>query len=141
MASGFDWSERGKNHWMEGPGLPPRVDPPLREVLRPSGPPRFELGIENQPEKIVIRVEGELDLLTAPKLSATLNGVIRSSTGSFVLDLRGVEFMDSAGLQILLNMRRRLMRASRTLSVICDGPVRQVIEFARLTETLRVTSD
>ena len=125
---------------MERPAEPPSVDPPLREVLRPSGPPRLELRIENQPEAIVIRVEGELDLLTAPKLSARLNGVIRASTGSIVLDLRNVEFMDSAGLQILMNIKRRLMRASRTLSVICDGPVRQVIEFARLTETLGVTS-
>jgi anti-sigma B factor antagonist len=116
------------------------ADPPLREVLRPSGPPRFELRIENQPDTIVVRVGGELDLLTAPKLSARLDGLIRASTSSIVLDLRDLEFMDSAGLQILLNIRRRLARTSRTLSVICDGAVRQVIEFARLTETLRVSS-
>lgn len=112
----------------------------MRDVLRPSGPPRLELWIDNQPEAIVVRVEGELDLLTAPKLSARLDGVIRASRTSVVLDLRNVEFMDSAGLQILLNIRRRLARNSRTLSVICDGAVRQVIEFARLTQTLRVTS-
>ena len=89
---------------------------------------------------MVIRVEGELDLLTAPKLAARLDGVIRASAMSVVLDLRDVEFMDSAGLQILLNIRRRLVRTSRSLSVICDGPVRQVIEFARLAGTLGVTA-
>jgi anti-sigma B factor antagonist len=125
---------------MERATKSPSADPPLREALRPSGPPRLELRIENQPDAVVVLVGGELDLLTAPKLSARLDGVIRASTNSIVLDLSDVEFMDSAGLQILLNIRRRLARTSRTLSVICDGAVRHVIEFARLTETLRVGS-
>jgi anti-sigma B factor antagonist len=99
------------------------------------------LRIEHQPREVVVRVEGELDILTTPKLAARLNGVIRASDTDVVLDLRSVEFIDSAGLQILLNIRRRLMSASRTLSVICaEGPVKELIEFTRLTEALRVTS-
>jgi anti-anti-sigma factor len=109
--------------------------------LRPSGPARFSLWIDHQPQQVVVRVDGELDILTTPKLAARLNGVIRASTADVVLDLRSVEFIDSAGLQILLNMRRRLLTASRMLSVICDdGPVKELIEFTRLTEALRVTS-
>lgn len=116
-------------------------DPPLREALRPSGPARFELGIDHRPNEVVVRVDGELDILTTPKLAARLNGVIRACDTDVVLDLRRLEFIDSAGLQILLNIRRRLMRGSRTLSVICDdGPVKEVIELTRLTEALRVTS-
>jgi len=89
----------------------------------------------------VAHVDGELDVLTAPKLAAQLNGVIRASDTDVVLDLRAVEFIDSAGLQILLNTRRRLLTSSCTLSVICDdGPVRRMIELTRLTDTLRVTT-
>ncbi len=89
----------------------------------------------------MVHVEGELDILTTPKLAGRLNGVIRASDTDVMLDLRNVEFIDSAGLQILLNLRRRLMSASRTLSVICgEGPVKELIEFTRLTEALRVTS-
>lgn len=88
-----------------------------------------------------MHVDGELDILTAPKLAARLNGVIRGSTTDVVLDLRDVQFVDSAGLQLLLHTRRRLLRASRSLSVICDdGPVRRMIELGRLTETLGVIS-
>jgi anti-sigma B factor antagonist len=112
---------------------------PLREALRPSGPARIQLRIDNRPDAVVVGVEGELDILTAPRLAARLNGVIRASAADVVLDLRNVEFMDSAGLQILLNTRRRLLRDSRTLSVMYDdGPVKQVIELARLGDTLRV---
>jgi anti-sigma B factor antagonist len=119
--------------------VPP--EEPLREALRPSGPPRFGLSVDHQPGAVVVRVDGELDLLTVPKLAASLNGVIRTSANDVVLDLRDVRFMDSAGLQLLLTTRRRLLRASRTLSVICDdGPVRRTIEVSRLTETLGVIS-
>jgi anti-anti-sigma factor len=57
-----------------------------------------------------------------------------------VLDLRETEFIDSAGLQILLGIQRRLSQASRKLTVICDdGPVRRVIELTRLAEVLGLT--
>jgi anti-sigma B factor antagonist len=114
-------------------------DAPLREALRPSGPPRFALRVEHQPDLVVVYVEGELDILTVPKLAARINGLIRRSRGDLVLDLRAVEFIDSAGLQLLLNTRRRLLRKSRALSVVCEtGPVRRLIELMRLTETLDV---
>ena len=88
---------------------------------------------------MVVRVDGELDLLTAPKVAARLNGLIRGSRSDMCLDLRAVQFIDSAGLQLLLLTRRRLLGESRNLAVICgEGPVRRVIELARLTEALNV---
>ena len=116
-------------------------DVPLRDYLRPSGPARFSFRIDRSQGAVIVRVEGELDVLTTPKLGARLDGVIRTSTTDVVLDLRRVQFMDSAGLQLLLNARGRLVRASRRLSVTCEeGPVKRTIELARLTEVLDVTS-
>jgi anti-anti-sigma factor len=87
----------------------------------------------------ILRVRGELDILTVPRLAAELNALIRRSDGDVAIDLRGASFIDSAGLHILLNAHRRLSRASRRLSVICrDGPVKRVIELARLLDTLDV---
>jgi anti-sigma B factor antagonist len=117
------------------------TDPPLRRALRPRGPVQFGLSERTQSGATVLHVEGELDILTAPKLSAELDAIMRRSTGDVVLDLRDTLFIDSAGLHILLSAHRRLTRASRRMSVVCgDGPVRRVIELARLTETLGVVS-
>jgi anti-anti-sigma regulatory factor len=53
-----------------------------------------------------------------------------------------VQFIDSARLQILLGAQRRLARAPRALTVVCPGgPVRRVIELARLIEVLGVVSE
>lgn len=112
---------------------------PLSRALRPRGPVRLGVSESRQPESVMVGVDGELDLLTAPRLATRLNRVMRESGGDVVVDLRELEFIDSAGLQVLLGARRRLTRASRNLAVLCDdGPVRRVIELARLVETLGV---
>ena len=66
---------------------------------------------------------------------------MRRHRGDVIVDLRDALFIDSAGLHILLSAHRRLTRASRRMSVLCgEGPVRRVIELARLTETLGVVA-
>jgi anti-sigma B factor antagonist len=110
---------------------------PIRDALRPPGPVQFQVTELHREGVIVLTVEGELDLLTAPKLAARLSQNLRGGEGDVVLDLRSAQFIDSAGLATLLNIRRRLQRRSRRLQVLCDdGPVRRVIEMARLEEPL-----
>jgi anti-anti-sigma factor len=79
--------------------------------------------------------------VTAPKLASRLDAILRSNGGEVVIDLSETEFLDSAGLHVLLNAQRRLTRSSRGLRVLCPpGPVRHVIELARLVETLNVSA-
>jgi anti-sigma B factor antagonist len=59
--------------------------------------------------------------------------------GTVIVDLTAVTFMDSTGLSILLNARRRYTAAGRTLLVLCpDGPARRVLRLSGLEETLSV---
>jgi anti-sigma B factor antagonist len=112
---------------------------PLREALRPPGPVQFGLRERRADGGTVLVVDGELDLLTAPKLVARLNGLMRKGTGDVVIDLRSALFIDSLGLSMILNVHRCLERRGRRLTVLCEnGPVRRVIEMARLEETLGV---
>ena len=114
---------------------------PLRRSLRPRGPVHVDFSERRRGGAVHIRVDGELDILTAPKLASLLNSILREHPADVVLDLRRVDFLDSAGLGVLLNAHRRLARASKGMSVICDdGPVKRVFELARLTETLGVVS-
>ena len=111
----------------------------LGRSLRPRGPIHLDLSTREAPEAIVITVTGELDLLTARRLTPQLDNVVRRMQGDAVIDLSQAEFIDSFALTVLLNTQRRLARQGRTLTVICgEGPVRRAIEFARLLETLGV---
>jgi anti-anti-sigma factor len=110
---------------------------PLREALRPRGPVQFAMHEHRAGRIITVTVEGELDLLTAPKLAAQVDQLVRAEAVDVVLDLDETLFIDSAGLSILLNLQRRLDRRGHRLRVVCDdGPVRRVIEMARLEDTL-----
>ncbi len=117
------------------------ADGSLRRVLRPRGPPRIGASEHQHSGVTVLHVDGEVDILTAPKLAARLDTIIRRGSRDVVVDLHDALFIDSAGLHILLNAQRRLARAGRAMAVICgDGPVLRVIELARLGETLGVVA-
>jgi anti-sigma B factor antagonist len=71
---------------------------------------------------LVVKVSGEIDIATGPKLREELLGVMRRSGARLALDLGGVTFMDCAGINALLAARRharleggwvRVLRASR----------------------------
>ena len=113
---------------------------PIADSLRPRGPFRLELSEEDEGDRTLIRARGEVDVVTAQKLARRLDTIVRSGRGDVVVDLSDTEFLDSAGLHVLLKAQRRLTRRARALRVVCPaGPVRSVIELARLIETLDVT--
>jgi anti-anti-sigma factor len=114
-------------------------DESLADELRPRGPVQLtitDLREENQ-KRLVLG--GELDILTAAQFSARVDEIVRRETGGLTVDLRALRFIDSAGLHVLLNTQRRLVRSGRALTVCCrPGPVARAIELARLSETLGV---
>jgi anti-sigma B factor antagonist len=135
--------EQMKNDEQPSPGRrvrPARDDASLRRELRPSGPITLALREIRRPGVTIVEVDGELDLLTAPRMAALLDKVVRTRRhDDVVVDLRVTEFIDSAGLQTLLSAKRRLSRLSRELVVVSDsGPVRRVLELSRVIATLGV---
>jgi anti-sigma B factor antagonist len=87
----------------------------------------------------VIAVGGEIDIATAPQLSTRLNVAVRCSAGGVVVDLSGVELIDSTGIAVLLNALRRMTRSRRRLALVCPGgPVRRALRLARLESTFLV---
>jgi anti-sigma B factor antagonist len=115
--------------------------PALGQSLRPRGPIQLVSSTREVPEATVLTVTGELDILTARRLTPQLDDIVRKHRGDAVIDLSQAEFIDSFGLTVLLGTQRRLERQGRSLTVICrEGPVRRAIEFARLLEPLGVVA-
>ena len=82
-----------------------------------------------------LTVRGDLDLATAPALDEALADAIRESTGAFVVELYGVGFLDSSGLQVLMRARALLGREDRALAVVCPfGRVRRVFELSGVSD-------
>ena len=53
-----------------------------------------------------VRPAGDLDLDTAHRVESALGGLREEGSGDLVLDLRGVTFMDSTGLRLVIRWHR-----------------------------------
>ncbi|MEW2396816.1 STAS domain-containing protein [Streptomyces sp. NPDC046862] len=63
-------------------------------------------------EWAVLRVSGEMDLVTSPVLRQRVHDAVADGRRSLVLDLSGVVFCDSSGVGVLI-ATRRLIRSCR----------------------------
>jgi anti-sigma B factor antagonist len=90
----------------------------------------------------LLSVEGELDIATAPRMLSALNEAIAEMATPLVVDLTHVMFMDSTGLALLMNARRRVVRLGHGFAIICPkGPIARVFEIADMVGSLRVCPD
>jgi anti-sigma B factor antagonist len=90
----------------------------------------------------LLTVEGELDIATAPRMLAALNEALAAMARPLLVDLSNVVFMDSTGLALLMNARRRAQRLGQGFAIICPtGPISRVFEIADMVETLGVFRD
>jgi anti-sigma B factor antagonist len=86
----------------------------------------------------LIALSGELDLSGAPALDDEI-GRLAAADGvqRIVLDLRGLEFLDSSGLRSVAMADRRLSSAGRGLVLVRGGEtVQRVFEITRMAERL-----
>ncbi len=89
------------------------------------------------PSCVLLSCSGELDASTAPQLREAFG---QRTEPRVIVDLTAIDFMDSTGLSILLNARRRHLRAGRRMVVLCpDGPARRILRLSCLEATLSVT--
>ena len=77
-----------------------------------------------EPAGTVIEAVGEVDLTTAPQLREALLGAVGSGKSAVIVDLSKVDFIDSAGLALLVEARKRLSPDGRTLNILL-APGRQ----------------
>jgi anti-sigma B factor antagonist len=60
------------------------------------------IGVSSQGERVVLRLDGELDLASVPTLESAMANETFDAMAEIVLDLRGLEFIDSTGLRAIL---------------------------------------
>jgi anti-anti-sigma factor len=86
-----------------------------------------------------VKLSGDLDLSTSKRAEEAIEQAERSGTPTVVVDLRGLAFMDSTGLRVIVSADKRARRSNKRV-VIIQGPaaVRRVFEITRLDERLDI---
>jgi anti-sigma B factor antagonist len=84
-----------------------------------------------------VTVFGELDQGTAPELRGVLAEALGDSDGGVLVDLSDCGFIDSTGLSLLVETKRRLGEDQRRFGVCCaDADVRRLLELTGIDQAV-----
>ena len=64
---------------------------------------------------VILALRGELDVVSAPGLEQCLDEVLGQPLDRVMLDLNGLDFVDSAGVSVLIKAKQRAAAGGRTL--------------------------
>jgi len=84
----------------------------------------------------VLEVAGEIDVYTAPQLRERLIALVEGGARYVVVDLSGVEFLDSTGLGVLVGALKRLRGVNGELRLVCAHE--RLLKIFRITGLDRV---
>lgn len=88
-------------------------------------------------DKNILRLTGEFDLACEERFMEELEAALRDPAPWLVLDLRGLDFMDSTGLRVLVQIDARARGGEFQFVVLCgDGHVRYVLRESGLDGVL-----
>jgi anti-sigma B factor antagonist len=85
---------------------------------------------------------GEIDLYTAPKLQADLAAIIDGASPAtrVVIDMSGVEFCDSTGMNVLLSCLRQVRERGGELELAAPRPaVKKILQVTGLDAVFTVS--
>lgn len=86
-------------------------------------------------EEATIEVAGRLDTTTAPSLDKTINEDIKE-VKDLILDLKGLEYISSAGLRVLLSAQKKMQKiGSMKVKNVCEE-VMEVFEMTGFADIL-----
>lgn len=115
----------------------PTSDPrPPGQAANPHRSPetdRLVIRVEREPGTFVLTLYGELDLASAPQLNRELLNAEAAGEKHLMIDLSGLQFMDSTGLHALLRAHQRSRQNGHRISLL-RGP-RAVHRVFELTHT------
>ena len=104
-------------------------------------PEPFKCRVSWVADTAIVKVGGEIDIVTVPTLENAIASIHESAT-RVVVDLSQVRFLDSAALKALTHSQSRLGKRDVALRVVLprDRAIGKLFEITQLTERLGVVS-
>jgi anti-sigma B factor antagonist len=91
----------------------------------------FSIEVRREPDRIVLTLHGELDLVSAPRLQSEIESNPVNASDTLVLDLDDVHFIDSAGLRVVLAAHERTLERGQRLALTPGSPqVQRLLSIA-----------
>jgi len=100
--------------------------------------------IEQRDDHVVVaRLTGELDISAAERTGRKIAEAVPSSARGLVVDMSGLEFMDSSGVSMLFSLARQVGSHRQQLRVVAPPgrPVSRVLQIVEFDRAAPVDAD
>ena len=91
--------------------------------------------IKKNTTETTIEIVGRLDTITAPALDKTINEDI-GDTKNLILDVKGMEYISSAGLRVLLSAQKKMQKIGSMKVINVCPEVMEVFEMTGFADIL-----
>lgn len=103
----------------------------------------MEISVRELKRVQLVKLAGRVDHQTAPLLEQKLNELLNAGHFRIAIDLSGVDYMSSAGLRVLLGIRKQVRRFNRgDLKLAALQPaVKETFELVGFTRIFEIYDD
>ncbi|HKQ49983.1 MAG TPA: STAS domain-containing protein [Phycisphaerae bacterium] len=99
----------------------------------------FDLRVEQSGHEAVVRLTGSCTMVVAGQLGECLLRLASESVRVIIIDMSGLDFIESTGLGGIVAGYLRLRRSQGELRIVAPAPaIRQLLELTRLTQLFTV---
>jgi len=101
----------------------------------------MELGLDVRKvdSRAVVDVKGEIDVYTAPKLREKLIELVTEGSYDVIVNLEGVDFLDSTGLGVLVGALKRVKAHDGSLALVCtQDKILKIFKITGLTKVFPI---
>ena len=91
-------------------------------------------------DSLVVKIKGELDLLTAETFRNLVERAINQENAqNLILDMEQLDFIDSSGLGVILGRYRRIREQGGNMAIVGVKPhVKRILELAGIMGIVKV---
>ena len=95
----------------------------------------MNINLVKENDVLTIALEGRLDTNTSPSLEEEINNM-PSEVKELVLDLKGLEYISSAGLRVILSAQKKMNKiGSMKVINVCDS-IMEIFEITGFVDIL-----
>jgi anti-anti-sigma factor len=94
----------------------------------------------DDPEIVVARISGEIDLASAETIGGELAEAIPNRALGLVVDLANTSYLDSSGISLLFELAERLRRRQQQLRLVvpATAPLRRVLRIVNAGDVVPI---
>jgi anti-anti-sigma factor len=93
-----------------------------------------EIAVERRGEIVVAHLTGEVDMTNSSYIADELAASVSNDSQALVIDLAGTRYLDSAGIELLFDLARRLQRRRQQLRLALPStsPLARLLELTEV---------